>query len=172
MDTTHALAQPPERRNRTLQTIATLVAQRREVLVLFCRVAGLPPYRGTTLDARTMHRFCQVLTDYVAEGHFGLYQRIIEGRERRRGVVCLAETLYPRIAQTTERAVDFSDKYAAHPNPTSSAELTQMLSELGEELALRAELEDKLIDELCPAPNGTDDRRVASTFGSQPTGQP
>ncbi len=162
MEMTHALAQPTERRNRTLQTIATLVSQRREMLVLFCRVAGLPPYQGNTLDAKTMHRFCQVLTDYVAEGHFGLYQRIIEGRERRRGVTRLAEDLYPRIAETTQKAVDFSDKYAAHPHPCASDELTQILSELGEELALRAELEDKLIAELCPAYNGDEDQRLTS----------
>lgn len=172
MDTTSALAQPVERRNRTLQTIATLMAERREMLVLFCRVAGLPPYRGKALDAKTMHRFCQVLTDYVAEGHFGLYQRIIEGRERRRGVVRLAEKFYPRIAETTQKAVDFSDKYAAHPNPSASDELTQLLSELGEELALRAELEDKLIAELCPAYDGGEDRRVASTSDTEPSGQP
>jgi regulator of sigma D len=172
MDKTHALAQPAERRNRTLQTIATLVAQRREMLVLFCRVAGLPPYRGKTLDTGTMHRFCQVLTDYVAGGHFGLYERIIEGRERRRGVVRLAEKLYPRIAQTTQKAVDFSDRYAAHPNPSSSVELAQILSELGEDLALRAELEDELIAELCPDYNGSKHQRLAAKLGTEPTGQP
>lgn len=167
MDTTQALAQPPERRNRTLQTIATLVAQRREMLVLFCQVAGLPPYRANTLDAETMHRFCQVLTDYVAEGHFGLYQRIIEGRERRRGVTRLAEDLYPRIAETTQKAVDFSDRYAAHPNPRAAGELTQILSQLGEELALRAELEDQLIAELCPAYKGGDDRQITPKLGAE-----
>lgn len=168
MDTTYALAQPGERRNRTLQTVATLVAQRREVLVLFCRVAGLPPYRSKALDAKTMHRLCQVLTDYVAEGHFGLYQRIIEGRERRRGVVRLAEKLYPRIAQTTQKAVDFSDHYAAHPDPSSSAELTHRLSELGEELALRAELEDNLIAELCPSYHGNEPPPRARKLNTEP----
>ncbi len=162
MDMTQARLQPGERRSRTLQTVATLVAQRHEVLVLFCRVAGLPPYRGKTLDAKTMSRFCQLLTDYVAEGHFGLYQRIIEGRERRRGVLRLAEKLYPRIAQTTQAVVDFSDQYATHPNPGSVAELTRTLSELGEQLALRAELEDKLIAELCPAYSGEEEQYLAS----------
>jgi regulator of sigma D len=85
-------------------------------------------------------------------------------------VVRLAEKLYPRIAQTTELAVDFSDKYAAHPNPRSSAELTQLLSQLGEELALRAELEDKLIAELCPAFGDNQAQPFALRVDTEPAG--
>ncbi|NIV74814.1 MAG: Rsd/AlgQ family anti-sigma factor, partial [Gammaproteobacteria bacterium] len=85
---------------------------------------------------------------YIASGHFGLYERISEGKERRRGVVKLAEKLYPRIANTTQMAVEFNDVYEKMNGDSKSGELTGMLSKLGEELAVRIELEDQLISEM------------------------
>lgn len=153
MEMIQAKARRRERRSRTLQTIDGLVAERREMLILFCQVAGLPPYSSQkSPNPATMQRFCQVLIDYVAAGHFGLYQRIVEGRERRQGMLRLAGELYPRIAETTQKALDFSDKYADLPSSRAiTPDLTEDLSSLGEELALRVELEDKLIAELRPA---------------------
>jgi len=37
-------------------------------------------------DANKLRSFCQVMVDYTAMGHFEVYQRIIEGNERRRAV--------------------------------------------------------------------------------------
>lgn len=139
-----------ERRQRTLVTIEKLLAERQEMLVLFCQVAGLAPYGDDHPRADLLRRFCQVLVDYIAAGHFGLYQRIAEGRERRRGVMKLARTLYPRIAETTQKVVDFNDKYEGCHFEEMPEALARDLSELGEHLAIRVELEDKIIEELRP----------------------
>lgn len=118
------------------------------MLVLFERLAGVEPYADERPNDELLREFSQILVDYIASGHFGLYERISEGKERRRGVVKLAERLYPRIANTTQVAVEFNDVYEKMNGDSKSGELTGMLSKLGEELAVRIELEDQLISEM------------------------
>lgn len=125
-----------------------LVAERAEMLILFCQVAGLQPYHKETdpeLVLQRLQEFCQMLMDYIAIGHFGLYERIAAGKERRHGVAGLASELYPRIAETTEVAVAFNDKYDCSDYSKIGDNLDNDLSVLGEELAARAELEDRLL---------------------------
>jgi regulator of sigma D len=88
--------------------------------------------------------------DYVAAGHFALYERILEGRERRKGVARAAAELYPQIAETTQFFVDFNDRYDQLDDAQMDRELSSDLSKLGERLATRIELEDRLIAELVP----------------------
>jgi regulator of sigma D len=140
-----------ERRITSQGAIAKLVSERTEMLTLFCRVAGLDPYENGRQN-KTAHRevfqeFLQVLVDYLAAGHFSLYERIANGSERRRAVSDLAAQLYDRIAESTQVALDFNDKYDGKP-----FEITPMfhehLSRLGEVLANRIELEDRIISEI------------------------
>lgn len=134
-----------DRRTATREMIDKLLAERQETLVLMCRVGGLEPYTHDKPVMDELREFCQLLVDYMAAGHFGLYQRITEGRERRRGVLEQAQSIYPDIVATTDRAVAFNDKYA-EPEPTViEGDLAGDLSRLGEDIANRIELEDKLI---------------------------
>ena len=95
-----------------------------------------------------MSRFSQVLVDYVAAGHFGLYERIAEGRERRRRVVEVAKEVYPQIVETTNAAVDFNDTYERSDKSGLTGELAAQLPKLGECIALRIELEDRILGEM------------------------
>lgn len=142
-----SVAAAGNRRPRSREFARKLVEERTEMLVLFCRVAGCAPYdggKGRTPVQRELEKFCQVLMDYVAAGHFGLYERIVSGTERRKAVTDLAEQLYPRIAPTTDAAVDFNDKYDCGDH-CPIGDLEADLSRLGEQLALRAELEDHVL---------------------------
>lgn len=139
--------QQEDRRAAANRLQESLVAERTEMLVLFCRVAGLEPFsdnanRETATAA--LQQFCQVMVDYIAAGHFSLYERIVNGTERRRSIAELAEKLYPRISETTEVALDFNDKYDAEHCEINGS-LGDDLSRLGEELAVRVELEDQLL---------------------------
>jgi regulator of sigma D len=138
---------PIERRDRTKETIAKLLRERQQVLVLFCQVAGLEPY---TPDKHKpvlaqLQEFCQLLVDYSAFGHFEIYDRIGRGEERRAYVAHLAQELYPRIVDTTNAAVAFNDKYDPSDHPLSLDHLSEDLSKLGQVLATRVETEDQLI---------------------------
>ncbi len=137
-----------ERRSGTRALIDKMLSERQRMLVLFERLAGVEPYADEQPNDALLQEFSQILVDYIASGHFGLYERINEGNERRRGVVQLAEQLYPRIANSTQVAVAFNDVYEKTNGNGISGELTQMLSNLGEELAVRIELEDQLISEM------------------------
>lgn len=138
-----------ERRAGTQKVIAKLQAERTEMLVLFCRAAGLETYGDDKVAQpvqEVLQEFCQILVDYIATGHFGLYERIASGQERRRQIADLAAQMYPRIAESTQIALDFNDKYDCEDHCTNLGSLQNDLSQLGEVLAQRIEWEDKLIN--------------------------
>ncbi len=137
-----------DRRSGTRSLIERMLTQRQRMLVLFERLAGVEPYSDEVPSDTLLQEFSQILVDYIASGHFGLYERITEGKERRRGVVELAEELYPRIADTTRMAVEFNDVYEKSNGREAGEKFTRMLSKLGEELAVRIDLEDQLISEM------------------------
>lgn len=134
-----------ERRAASQAAIGRLLLERRDMLVLFCRVAGLDPFPHNTQVQKVLQDFCQVLVDYVAAAHFSLYERIVNGTERRAAVVALAHGLYPEIEMCTETAIVFNDKYDCADQCQDISHLHADLSELGEALATRIELEDRLI---------------------------
>lgn len=135
-----------ERRSRGQEITTKLVSERTEMLALFCRLAGIEPYTPESKSVqKTLQEFCQILVDYIAAGHFALYERIVEGTERRREIATMAEQLYPRIAETTDAALDFNDKYDCEDHCEALDSLAQDLSRLGEQLAARIELEDRLL---------------------------
>lgn len=138
-------ARIPDRRGSGREMIQHLLSERRDMLVLFCRVAGLDPFADRKAQADVLQAFCQILVDYMAAAHFSLYQRIVEGTERRRGVLALAGEIYGRIEACTQTAIWFNDKYDRLRDAAFEADLHADLSVLGEALATRIELEDRLI---------------------------
>ena len=147
-----------DRRSRTRKEIKQLIAERNEVLSLYCQLAGCDGSgikHHDEIDLDNLQEFCQVLIDYIATGHFELYNRISEGGERRTDMSKLANVVWPRIERTTQSAVDFNDLYDGGNNYSTElkVQLPQNLSKLGEDLATRIELEDQLINTLLsPAP--------------------
>jgi len=133
-----------DRRGQTREVIEHMLAERQEMLVLLCRVSGVEPYH-TPPDRIDFEEFRQVLTDYIASAHFGLYARVADGTERRRGVVEVALRNYPRIAEITSEVVDFTERYDLREDHPLPEDLPAALSRLGERLAERIELEDELI---------------------------
>ena len=145
-----------DRRSRTKKEIKQLISERNEVLSLYCNLAGCDGKKGMdteNIEPQTLQEFCQILIDYIATGHFELYSRITEGEEKRKDMIVLADTIYPRIEQTTQIAVDFNDMYDSGNSFSSELKSTLpgSLSKLGEELATRIELEDQLINTLLTA---------------------
>lgn len=150
MDTKQQAHDGTERRDRNESIEQHLTDERADMLVQFCRIAGVEPWENThtTEELKVMlQHFCEILVDYLAAGHFGLYQRFIDGEERREEIRDLAEKLYPQISETTQMALDFNDKYEddeAHKEFDKS--FSDDLSKLGQALAVRIELEDQLLN--------------------------
>ena len=98
-------------RPRTRELIDKMLSERQEMLVLLWKVSGLESFQPGKSLKDLLTEFCEILVDYMASGHFGLYQRIVEGTERRQPVLTLARDIYSRIEQTTQAAIAFNDKY-------------------------------------------------------------
>jgi regulator of sigma D len=141
------VATPTDRRGGSRDMVRKLITERTEMFVLYCRLAGLAPYEEKPKNGvhELLQEFCQVLVDYIAAGHFSLYERIVSGTERRKEVSDLAAQVYPRIAETTEAALAFNDRYDTDQLFELSASFHDELSQLGEQLATRIELEDQML---------------------------
>lgn len=125
--------------------ITELLAERQAMLAEFCVLAGLEPYAGSRPALDKLRRFLQIMVDYIALGHFEAYQDLAEGRETRPEVLKAAEDTYPKLVEATDACVAFNDKYDGVDDTEDLINLDTDLSALGETLATRIELEDKIL---------------------------
>ncbi len=138
-----------ERRGRSREKLATLVKTRTETLSLYTELANQQPFEGDEVTREALQDFCQALIDYAASAHFQLYRYISDKLERRTPVIEVAGSIYPRIAQTTDRILRFNDRYEDVDLMSCDGEVLERLSadlsSLGETLAERIQLEDQVI---------------------------
>lgn len=137
-----------DRRARSSNLIRKLVDSRTEMLALYGELIGKRPFTGDPSVPSLLQRFCQSLVDYTAQAHFQLYRHFAENRERRVAVITVAEQIYPRVLEITQSILDFNDKYDCEDHCEILSSLRENLSILGEQLADRIELEDRLISAL------------------------
>jgi len=126
--------------------------ERQELLVKYCKLAGLPPFDADAKalpDVANVNDFCQILVDYLSAGHFEVYNDIVKQcQEHGPNSAKLAETIYPQITSTTDKLVDFNDKYTAINVKADLSNFDSDLSAVGQLLEERLELEDELIHTL------------------------
>jgi regulator of sigma D len=134
-----------ERRAASYELIQHMLKERNQLLTLLLQVSSDSSENKSAQLGADLEDFIQVLVDYIAAGHFGLYQRIAEGKERRKSVSELAVKIYPRIEQTTQIALAFDEKYNMENENRTFDSFAEDVSMLGEELTTRIELEDQLI---------------------------
>ncbi len=143
---TKAAKHQSDARATTRKLIDDMLKQRQQMLVLLWDLTKLDLQRADDTATDMVDEFLTLLVDYIAAGHFGLYQRITEGSERRHRVVETAREIYPRIAAITETAINFSERFERGGEKAMHGHLAQDLSTLAEQLTTRIELEDQLID--------------------------
>lgn len=138
-----------DRRNRLSHTIEELLKRRQKVLVCFCELGALEAGDSSLDDLLSkLKRFNQMLVDYAALGHFEIYQRIMDGKERREAIKAIAHEIYPVISRTTDYFVEFNDKYEGADARDSLTTLSYDLSLVGEAMASRIDKEDRLLREM------------------------
>lgn len=132
--------------------IDSWLEERQELLVQYCKLVGLPPYErsdNALPNKDEIQSFCQILVDYLSAGHFEIYDDIVQAcEEKGPQSLALAKTLYPKIASSTDLALNFNDQYADAKKDQDFSKFDSDLSELGEVLEQRFEFEDELIDNL------------------------
>lgn len=134
----------------TLSIIDTWLAARQDCVVLYCQLAGLPPYQQETRslpEQASITRFCQILLDYASTGHFEVYEQIIaQCKVDDDQNLKIAQKLYSRITKTTDTALNFNDKYAENASDKALLDFDKDLSELGQIMEGRFEREDQLLE--------------------------
>ena len=137
-----------ERRTSSHQMIKKFVDERTRMLSLYSDLAALHPYKDVTSVNELLTSFCEALIDYTADAHFRLYRYIDDQRERRGNVLAIASQSYPIILDTTQDILDFNDKYDSAEDEIFADVLENDLSIIGERLADRIAVEDRVIEAL------------------------
>jgi regulator of sigma D len=132
-------------RPRSRKLIEDMLQERQQMLVLLWELSKLDFATVDQTVRDTLEDFQEIVVDYIAAAHFGLYQRIAEGQERRQPTVELARDIYPSIARSTDLAVEFTERYDAADDACIRRNLAADLSALAEAITGRIELEDQLI---------------------------
>lgn len=135
----------PEKKQQAYQLIAELQHERQEVWSLYCHVAELLPFSANQTVRKKLARFSEMLIDYVSLGHFGICECLFADADSQDPTLSAAKEIYPALSSTTQAAVSFNDKYE-NGATTMLDELKQDLSVLGESLAKRIDLEDRLCE--------------------------
>lgn len=130
------------------QIIDRWLQERQDMLVQYCALSGLDQ-AATNDQARgeKLRELCQILVDYVSAGHFEIYDQLIkEGRDfEDDDALKEAGKLFSIVDGTTEKILDFNDKYLETDDLSS---IDADLSHLGEILEVRFTAEDRMISVL------------------------
>lgn len=131
-----------------LKSIDSMLDAREELLLKYCTLLD-PRVEGTEQDLpqqKKISDFCNLLIDYMSQGHFHIYPRIVQIMETVSGKrLSIAQRIIPRLHNTTEALLTFDDKYGENADNTDLRDFKQDLSKLGETLEIRFKLEDRLV---------------------------
>lgn len=136
-----------ERWGGTHEMIDRWLDDRKQTLIAFFEIND-----EKELDdvAGYLQTFCQNMVDYVSEGHFEIFEQLFrEAREFDDGGIEVAKKLYPTIEASTQKMLDFNDKYQSLEQVQANwSDIWEDLSSLGVTLSERFDLEDQLIEKL------------------------
>ncbi len=124
---------------------------RQELIVEYCKLAALQPKSAkTSLSSlptpNELQVFCQHLVDYISEGHFKIYDMVMN-KWRSTGFEATEEInkTYAHIVLNTDPLLNFTDKYADVVKDDDLQTFDSDLSLIGEIIEARFEVEDQLI---------------------------
>ncbi len=120
---------------------------RKHLLVAYYNLVGIKPGKESymRLNEKALDDFCQSLVDYLSNGHFNIYERIIRDLEGNSPQLA-ATRLYPQLEANTQQIMDYYDSTLENAiDQDNYLEFQQALSDIGEALEQRFTLEDSLI---------------------------
>ena len=120
---------------------------RKHLLVAYYNLVGLKPGKESfmRLNEKALDDFCQSLVDYLSDGHFNIYERIIREMEGTTPYLA-ASKLCPLLEANTLQIMDYYDSTLENAiDHDNYLEFQQALSDIGEALEARFALEDSLI---------------------------
>jgi len=120
--------------------------ERRELISSYCNLVNEKDSGNE--PSGELEAFCEVLVDYLSAGHFEIFTELeCEARTFDARGIQLVKALYPYLEQSTEIALGFNDRCdQLRINHASIEQVREVLSNLGESLTDRFDLEDQLIE--------------------------
>ncbi|WP_347254032.1 sigma D regulator [Leminorella grimontii] len=133
------------------QLIDQWLESRKSLLVTYYRLVGIKPNKekNIPLNEKALIDFGHHLVDYLSACHFHIYDRIIIQDEGATSPnLAPGQKIYPLLEENTRKIMAFYDSYVEKGiNDDTILQLDEDLSTVGELLANRFMLEDKLIVE-------------------------
>lgn len=132
-----------------LGAVNELLAERQQMLISFCRAAGLDigAEQAANMDQLTLlKRLCQVLMDYYALWQFEIHDHLLHKENQYSQAFDELRQASGGLDESRTIAVAFNDKYDPENHSLHMNRLEHDLSLLGEEIAKHIELEDRIID--------------------------
>ncbi len=127
--------------------VAELLEERKQLLALFCELAGVGPAAGSA-GRQQLQRFCQLLIDYASLWQFEIHDLLLRTQDNHAAARAMLEKYQPLILQASDAALEFNDRYDASDHLLDLSEVEAHLSRLGEVLATRFDAEDRIISAL------------------------
>ncbi|MFC3022567.1 sigma D regulator [Vibrio zhugei] len=125
--------------------------KRQELIIAYCKLVTLQPSAAKASMAELptpaeLQVFCQDLVDYISEGHFKIYDMIMD-KWHATGFQATTEIneTYHQISDSNDPLLNFTDQYADVSDDDDLEDLDKDLSEIGEVLESRFGTEDYLI---------------------------
>ena len=99
--------------------------------------------------AQAVQALCSELVDYVSNGHFEIYGRILPRKLRAdAGFHALLQHIFHSIGKSTDAVLAFNDRFQQGQRALAGTTFRQLLLRLSRGLLLRFALEEQLL-ELC-----------------------
>jgi len=134
-----------ERQEHFRQTAKSLIESRTQALALYKDVMSYQPFDDSSTFREILEDLCEMLVDYTGKVHFNLLNNIQDDYELDDNILALTADISHQLVDNTQQILDFHDLYNSDVKETHMEKLNQSLSELGEIIADRITLEDKII---------------------------
>ena len=131
-----------------VHAVNELLEERQQLLVSFCRAAGLNTggeQTGAVDKLSVLKRFCQVLMDYYALWQFELHDNLLRNKALYSQALVELQRASGSLDESRNIAVAFNDKYDFESRSLSLEGLESDLSMLGEEIVQQIAVEDRII---------------------------
>jgi len=130
--------------------VPELLEERRQLLVDYCKLAGMPHAADDPHWRRRLAHFCQLLMDYASLWQFEIHDLLIKTQDHHRRAVEMLRKHQPAILAASDQALAFNDRYEAAAQGHDWSDFDDRLSRLGEGLASRFDAEDQVLAALDP----------------------
>jgi regulator of sigma D len=131
-----------------VHAVNELLEERQQLLVSFCRAAGLDTGGKPELAVDqpvVLKRLCQVLMDYYALWQFEIHAHLLKNKALYSQALIELQQAGDRLDESRNIAVAFNDKYDFESRALRMEGLENDLSLLGEEIAQQIGAEDRII---------------------------